>query len=148
VTTIFGKKYDFHPSTRRNYTLYKSKDMNVTSHFTGLKSGVYYDKVEIELANKERIKIDFHKQSIKGKSSLVQMSKENFAVKYVNRTSDKSVGKMFDPLKTMTKLSVQGKTPVNMFIDFQTRYVHFQFPESLPDPCEVSGLVVDDVKLD
>jgi hypothetical protein len=141
ITTIFGKKYDFHPSTRRNYTLFKSKDMKVSSHFTGLKSGVYYDKVMIDLPNKEQVKVDFHSKQIKGKSSFVSMSEDSLPVKYENHTSNKSVGKIFEPRK-MTKLSVAGKNPVDLFVDFQTRYVHFRFPETLPTPSEMSGLIV------
>jgi len=143
ITTLFGKKYDFHPSTRRNYTLFKSKDINVTSHFSGLKSGVYYDKVEVELPNKDRIKINFNKHTVKGKSSLVEMSKEVYPIKYENRTSDKSVGKIFEPLKPMTKLAIDGKNPVNMFIDFKTRYVFFEFPKSVPAISEMTGLIID-----
>lgn len=143
ITTLFGKKYDFHPSTRRNYTLFKSKDINVTSHFSGLKSGVYYDKVEVELPNKDRIKINFNKHTVKGKSSLVEMSKEVYPIKYENRTSDKSVGKIFEPLNPMTKLAIDGKNPVNMFIDFKTRYVFFEFPKSVPAISEMTGLIID-----
>ena len=43
-------------------TLFKSKDMKVSSHFTGLKTGVFYDKVMIDLPNKEQVKVDFNKQ--------------------------------------------------------------------------------------
>jgi hypothetical protein len=143
ITTIFGKKYDFHPSTRRNYTLYKSNEMKITSHFTGLKSGVYYDKVMIDLPNKEQVKVDFNKQSIKGKSSQVSVSKDMLKdLKYENMTSQKSVGKSFVP-KSITKLSVAGKNPVDLYVDFDTRYVHFRFPQSLPVPSEMSGLIVE-----
>jgi hypothetical protein len=72
ITTIFGRKYDFHPSTRRNYTLFKTKDINITSHFTGLNQGVFYDRVNIELPNKERLKVDFNKRNIKGKSKSMK----------------------------------------------------------------------------
>jgi hypothetical protein len=140
ITTIFGKKYDFHPSTRRNYTLFKSQDMKVSSHFTGLKSGVYYDKVMIDLPNKEQVKVDFNKQNIKGKSSFVSLSEESLPIQYKNHTSDKSVGKIFEP-KKMTKLSVAGNNPVDLFVDFKTRYVHFRFPNTLPS--EMSGLIVE-----
>jgi hypothetical protein len=141
ITTIFGRRYDFHPSTRRNYTLFKTKDVNISSHFTGLKSGVYYDKVMIDLPNKEQIKVNFNSKQIKGKSSFVSYSEESLPVKYQNITSDKSVGKVFEP-KKMTKLSVAGKNPVDLFVDFQTRYVHFRFPDTLPAPSEMSGLIV------
>lgn len=143
ITTIFGRRYDFHPSTRRTYTLFKSNDMKVSSHFTGLKSGVYYDKVMIDLPNKQQVKVDFNKQTIKGKSSQVSMAKETPKdFQYKNITSDKSVGKFFAP-KAMTKLSVAGKNPVDLFVDFDTRYVHFRFPETLPVPSEMSGLIVE-----
>jgi hypothetical protein len=142
ITTIFGKKYDFHPSTRRNYTLFKSQDMKVSSHFTGLKSGVYYDKVMIDLPNKQQVKVDFHSKQIKGKSSFVSLSEESLPIQYKNHTSDKSVGKIFEP-KKMTKLSVAGKHPVDLFVDFNTRYVHFRFPNTLPVPSEMSGLIVE-----
>jgi hypothetical protein len=142
ITTIFGKKYDFHPSTRRNYTLFKSQDMKVSSHFTGLKSGVYYDKVMIDLPNKQQVKVDFHSKQIKGKSSFVSLSEEALPIQYKNHTSDKSVGKIFEP-KKMTKLSVAGNNPVDLFVDFQTRYVHFRFPNTLPVPSEMSGLIVE-----
>ena len=142
ITTIFGRRYDFHPSTRRNYTLFKSKDMKVSSHFTGLKTGVFYDKVMIDLPNKEQVKVDFNKQNIKGKSSFVSLSEEALPIQYKNITSDKSVGKIFEP-KKMTKLSVAGNNPVDLFVDFNTRYVHFRFPDTLPVPSEMSGLIVE-----
>ena len=117
--------------------------MKVSSHFTGLKSGVYYDKVMIDLPNKQQVKVDFNKQTIKGKSSQVSMAKETPKdFQYKNITSDKSVGKFFAP-KAMTKLSVAGKNPVDLFVDFDTRYVHFRFPETLPVPSEMSGLIVE-----
>jgi hypothetical protein len=145
ITTIFGKRYDLHPSTRKTYTLYKSNDMKVSSHFTGLKSGVYYDKVMIDLPNKQQVKVDFNKKTIKGKSDQVSVAKENpNDIKYKNITSDKSVGKYFAP-KTMTKLSVAGKNPVDLFVDFDTRYVHFRFPDTMPPPSEMSGLIVEPV---
>lgn len=143
ITTLFGHRYDFHPSTRKNYTLFKSKDINIKSHFTGLKNGIFYDKVELELPNNDKIKIDFNNKKIRGESSLVNISKENFNIKYINRTSNKSISKIFDPLKTMTKLSVQGTNPLHIFIDFQTRYVHFEFPQDIPEKSEISGLIVE-----
>ena len=142
VTTIFGKKYDFHPSTRKNYTLFKSNDMNVSSHFSGLKSGVYYDTVKIDLPNKDCIKVDFNKHKIRGSSSLVSISDAIPDVKYKNNTSDKSFGKMMNP-KMMKKVSIQGKNPVDMYVDFGTRYVHLRFPDTLPAPSEMSGLIVE-----
>ena len=116
--------------------------MKVSSHFTGLKSGVYYDKVMIDLPNKQQVKVDFHSKQIKGKSSFVSLSEESLPIQYKNHTSDKSVGKMFEP-KKMTKLSVAGKNPVDLFVDFNTRYVHFRFPDTLPVPSEMSGLIVE-----
>jgi hypothetical protein len=142
ITTIFGKKYDFHPSTRKNYTLFKTKDVNVSSHFTGLKSGVYYDTVKIDLPNKDSVKVDFNKHSIKGSSSFVSVTNDIPDVKYENKTSDKNFAKLINP-KMMKKISVQGKNPVDMYVDFQTRYVHFRFPDKLPSPSEMSGLIVE-----
>jgi hypothetical protein len=145
ITTIFGKKYLFHPSSRKTYTLFKSNDIKVTSHFTGIKTGVYYDNVMIDLPNKDHIKIDFHKHQIKGKSSLVSISEKEClpSLKYNNMTSVKSLGNIFTP-NSMTKVSVSGKNPVDLFVDFQTRYVHFRFPNVLPKPNEMSGLIVVD----
>jgi hypothetical protein len=43
----------------------------------------------------------------------------------------------------MTKLSYKGKNPIDLYIDYQTRYVHFRFPEHLPQVHEMSGLIVE-----
>ncbi len=144
ITTLFGKKYDFHPSTRKNYTLLKTKEVNITSHFTGLKNGVFYDRVNIELANKEKLEVDFNKQKIRGKSKFIEVQEKSnpIAVKYNNQTNNKSVGKSFTP-KNLTKLSYKGKTPMDLYIDYQTRYVHFRFPDVFPDVDEMSGLIVE-----
>ena len=143
ITTLSGIKYDFHPSTRRNYTLYQSKEVKVSSHFTGYKSGVFYDKVMIDFPNKEKMEVDFNKQRIKGKSSFVSIvEQESIPLKYKNHTHNKSVGKEFKP-KSLTKVSVQGKNPLDMYIDYQTRYVHFRFPDTLPATEEISGLIVE-----
>jgi uncharacterized protein YjbI with pentapeptide repeats len=142
ITTLSGIKYDFHPSTRKNYTLYKSKEVNISSHFTGFKSGIFYDKVMIDLPNKEKMEVEFNKKKIKGKSSLISISEQFIPVKYKNTTSDKSFGKNFQP-KSLTKLSVQGKNPIDLYIDYQTRYVHFRFPDTIPDMEEISGLIVE-----
>jgi hypothetical protein len=145
ITTLSGVKYDFHPTSRRNYTLYKSKDVKVSSHFTGYKSGFFYDKVMIDLPNKEKVEVDFGKQRIKGKSSFVSVAEESIPVtykKYKNINESKHSGKEFQP-NSLTKLSVQGKNPVDMYIDYQTRYVHFRFPDTVPSPEEMSGLIVE-----
>jgi VCBS repeat-containing protein len=146
ITTLFGKKYDFHPSTRKNYTLFKTKEINITSHFTGLKHGIFYDRVNIDLPNKEKVEVDFNKRKIKGKSKLIEMEENDMdiGVRYNNHTQDKSVGKVFKP-KSMTKISYKGKTPMDLYIDYQTRYVHFRFPEHLPQVDEMSGLIVEPV---
>jgi hypothetical protein len=144
ITTIFGNKYDFHPSTRKNYTLFQSKDIKVNSHFTGFKSGVFYDKVTIELKNKEKLDIDFNKKKIKcqGCSKYLKVIEDQpLAIKYQNFTSDKSVGEFFDP-KKLTKIEYKGKNPMEMFVDFKTRYVHFRFPDTLPPIHEMNGLIV------
>jgi hypothetical protein len=144
ITTIFGTKYDFHPSTRKTYTLFQSKDIKVNSHFTGFKSGVFYDKVMIELKNKEKVDIDFNKKKIKGGSKLLQILEDQpLGVKYQNNTYDKTVGDFFEP-KKMTKILFQGKNPMEMFIDFKTRYVHFRFPTTLPPVNQMSGLIVNE----
>jgi hypothetical protein len=117
ITTIFGKKYDFHPSTRRNYTLYKSKEIKVTSHFTGFKQGVFYDKVMIDLPNKEKMEVDFNKSKIKGKSSQVSVCEQSLPIKYKNHTYNKSVGNEFKP-KSLTKLSC----PRIIWIDCRRSY--------------------------
>ena len=146
ITTIFGTKYDFYPSTRKNYTLFQSKDIKIDSHFTGFKSGVFYDKVMIGLKGiKEKIDIDFNKKKIKGGKcnmfEIQQMDSKALGVKYHNTTSDKSVGDFFDP-KKLTKIEYKGKNPMDLFVDFQTRYVHFRFPGTLPPVNEMSGLIV------
>jgi hypothetical protein len=144
ITTIFGTKYDFHPSTRKNYTLFQSKDIKVNSHFTGFKSGVFYDKVMIECnKNKDKIDIDFNNKKIKGSSKYIKISEDQTLsnLKYKNFTSNKSVGKVFEP-KQMTKIEYQGKNPMEMFVDFRTRYVHFRFPDTFPPLDEMKGLIV------
>jgi hypothetical protein len=142
ITTIFGTKYDFHPSSRKTYTLFKSKDIKIKSHFTGFKTGVFYDKVNIELKNKEKLDIDFNKKKIKGESKLLKVIEDQpLTVKYKNLTNDKSVGDYFEP-KKLTKILYQGKNPMEMYVDFKTRYVHFRFPETLPPVNEISGLIV------
>jgi hypothetical protein len=144
ITTIFGKKYDFHPSTRKNYTLFKTKEINITSHFTGLKNGIFYDRVNIDLPNKEKLEVDFNKRKIKGKSTIIEMEENSndIGVRYNNLTQNKSVGKVFKP-KSLTKLSYKGNTPMDLYIDYQTRYVHFRFPDHLPIVDEMSGLIVE-----
>jgi hypothetical protein len=142
ITTLSGIKYDFHPSTRKNYTLYKSNEVKISSHFTGYKSGVFYDKLMIDFSNKEKIEVDFNKQKIKGKSSNISIAYETIPLKYNNHTQDKNFGKKFQP-KSLTKLSILSKDPVDMYIDYQTRYVHFRFPDTFPSPEEISGLIVE-----
>jgi hypothetical protein len=144
ITTIFGTKYDFHPSTRKNYTLFKTKEIKVGSHFTGLKNGIFYDRVDIELPGKEKMEVDFNKQKIRGKSKWIEVKEKSdeIKIKYNNTTYNKTMGKTFEP-RNMTKLSYKGKTPMDMYIDYQTRYVHFRFPDNLPDVNEMSGLIVD-----
>jgi hypothetical protein len=147
ITTIFGKKYDLHPSTRNNYFLFETKEYKISSHFTGYKSGLFYDKVWIDLPNKEKIKINFNSKKIKGKSEMIKLDDSEHTnlenIKYENNTNNKSVGKFFDP-KKLKKLSILSKNPVDLFIDFQTRYVHFRFPENLPPPSEMKGLIVQE----
>ena len=146
ITTIFGRKYDFHPSTRKNYTLFKTKDINITSHFSPYKNGIFYDKVNIELSKKEKIEVDFNKQKVKGSSKYIEVDESNKDltnnIRYVNNTFDKTVGKMFN-CKTFTKISYKGKNPMDLYIDYQTRYVHFRFPDTLPTIQEMSGLIVE-----
>ncbi len=67
---------------------------------------------------------------------------ESIPLKYKNHTQNKSVGKEFKP-KSLTKVSVQGKNPLDMYIDYQPRYVHFRFPDTLPATEEISGLIVE-----
>jgi hypothetical protein len=144
ITTIFGKKYDFHPSTRKTYTLLKTKEINITSHFTGLKKGVFYDRVSIDFPNKEKLEVDFNKQKIRGNSKFMEVNeiKQDIGIRYNNMTQDKSVENIFQP-KSLTKLSFIGENPIDLYVDYKTRYVHFRFPGSLPMINEMSGLVVE-----
>jgi hypothetical protein len=141
ITTIFGKKFDFHPSTRKDYTLLKTKELKIISHFSPFKNGIFYDRVNIELSNNDKIDINFNKQRVKGKSEFIEITeKSDLFVKYQNTTHDKSIGKFFNP-KKLTKISYKGNTPMDLFIDYQTRYVHFRFPSILPRVDEMSGLI-------
>ena len=144
ILTIFGKKYDLHPSTRKTYTLFKTKEINVTSHFTGLKHGIFYDRVNIELPNNEKLKVEFKKRKIRGSAKSIEVSEtsQDIGIRYNNMTQDKSIGKTFLP-KKLTKLSFKGINPVDMYLDYETRYVHFRFPESLPLVEEMSGLITE-----
>jgi len=143
VTTLFGKKYDMkHPSSRHWYTIFKKNNLNIEGHFTGLKQGIFFDNVRIKNKD-ELVTIDFNKKTIKNKSSYLIQDKTVIGdLKYENLTSNKNFGKVFEP-STMTKIHIPDeKTPLNLYVDFKTRYLHFRFPNNVPKEEECSGLLV------
>jgi hypothetical protein len=143
VFTLFGKKYDMKtPSSRKWYSIFKKDKLNIEGHFTGYKSGIYFDTVKIK--NKDQnIVIDFNSKKIKNQSKYLIEEKTSIQdLKYENLTGDKKYEKIFEP-GTMTKIHIPDeRTPLNLFVDFKTRYLHFRFPSIMPMEQECSGLLV------
>jgi hypothetical protein len=143
VTTLFGKKYDMkHPSSRRWYNLFQKEKLKIEGHFTGLSRGIFFDTVKIKNHN-ESLTIDFNKKNIKNKSKYKVEDKVSLKdIKYENLTDQKNYAKIFEP-PLMTKIHIPDKnTPLDLYIDFKTRYLHFRFPNNVPKEEECSGLLV------
>jgi hypothetical protein len=149
VYTLFGKRYDLKkPSTRTWHPIFKCKDLNIQGHFTGMKKGIFFDKVNIK-HNHDNVSIDFNHKSVKMSHSETKNSnisiKENEELKdiiYNNTTDNKKFLKKFVP-KKMTLIEIQDENyKLNLYIDFMTRYLHFRFPEKMPRESECEGLLV------
>jgi len=141
VYTLFGKKYDLkRPSSRKWYTLFKYKDLDIQGHFTGIKSGIFFDNIKIKYKN-EDVSIDFNHRRIKNKCSKIEIEDgvELEGLKYNNITDNKKFDKTFIPRK-MTKILIPNG--LNLYVDFMTRYLHFRFPEQIPKEEECEGLLV------
>lgn len=143
ITTLFGVKYDMKkPSSRLWYNIFKKDNLKIEGHFTGLKHGIFFDTVKIKNKD-ELLTIDFNKRNIKNKSSYVIEDKVILEdLRYKNLTGIKNYGKTFEP-SLMTKINITDKkTPFNIYVDFNTRYLHFRFPCGMPNEVECSGLLV------
>lgn len=141
VYTLFGKRYDLkRPSSRKWYTIFKYKDLDIQGHFTGLKKGIFFDNVKIKYKN-EDVSIDFNHRKIKNKCSKIEIEDgiELEGLKYNNVTDNKKFEKTFIPRK-MTKIEIPNG--LNLYVDFMTRYLHFRFPEQIPKEEECKGLLV------
>lgn len=144
VYTLFGKRYDLkNPSSRKWYTIFKCKDLDIQGHFTGIKKGIFFDNVKIKYKN-EDISIDFNHKRIKNKCSTIELENgvELEGLRYNNITDNKKFGKTFIPRK-MTKIQIpDSKHTLNLYVDFMTRYLHFRFPDEMPKEEECEGLLV------
>jgi hypothetical protein len=88
---------------------------------------------------KDKISIDFHSKKIKG--HIENVNNQKLFVKYENHTYDKSYGDLFEPNPMETIRFQKLKYPLDLYIDFKTRYLHFNFLKDKPSIFECSGLV-------
>jgi hypothetical protein len=139
VYTIFGQKYDLLKVSSRNwYNVFEMGQFKIKGHFTGYRNGFFFDKVKIE-NHKENITVDFQNKKIKGNVERVENQK--LSIKYENLTFDKSQGNFIQP-KSMDTLRFDSlKYPLDIHIDFKTRYLHFTFLKEKPTIFECSGLL-------
>jgi hypothetical protein len=140
IYTLSGKKYDLlKPSSRKWYNILSYGDVRIMGHFTGFNKGIFFDALKINKNNSE-INVDFKKSNITQNSNNFSINKSFKTIKYENNTSDKSKGSMINLSKYFDNIIVPDESyPLNVNVDFKTRYVHFNFPKSTPT--SVNGLL-------
>lgn len=62
---------------------------------------------------------------------------------YNNMTSDHSSGKLIKKQSSMKLLKIDdSRYPLDLYVDFETKYLHFVFPKSIPPKNEIQGILI------
>jgi hypothetical protein len=134
VYTIGGHKYDLkNPSSRKWYDLLSFGDLQVKGHFSGFNKGIFFDSLKI-MKNKENVMVNFNKKSLVSSSNKLFHVNKNFnTINYINNTSDKSKGKLLSKSSFLHNIGIYDSIyPLDISLDFETRYVHFKFNKNIP----------------
>lgn len=141
ISTFSGRKYDLHPSTRKWYSLYKNDKINIQGKFSSIIGGIYFNKVKI-IKNNDIINIDYNNKKIKCKNSDIIYDSKSI-MNYNNMTSDHSSGKLIKKQSSMKLLKIDdSRYPLDLYVDFETKYLHFVFPKSIPPKNEIQGILI------
>jgi hypothetical protein len=135
-----GRKLDLlKPSSRKWYNILSYGDVKVMGHFSGFNKGIFFDSLKIN-KNKSELNVDFNKSSISQNRDTFNINKSFKSIKYDNVTSDKSYGSLINVAKYFDNITIPDDSyPLSVNVDFNTRYVHFTFPKSVPN--NMNGLL-------
>jgi hypothetical protein len=139
VYPLFSNAFDMlQISTKNWYTLFEMDSLKIKSKFVGLRKGIFFHKVMIQNKDKN-IEINFNKKKIKNSE---HKESGKLSLKYKNITSQKSKGDYIDSKKLNILEFNQLKYPLSLYVDLNTRYLHFYFEDRIPSITECSGLIV------